>query len=112
MHVYVPLAVPVPFAEARDVALALVARTPTLDPQPMLGMTDGLIRPPGSRHRSGGFQVLHGSLSAAHLIFMQPNPAGVWRGLKEALAAEIAAVQADRRERDAAAISGGGLEAP
>ena len=112
VHIYIPLDVPVPFDEARDVALALMARTPTLDPQPMLGMTDGLIRPPGSRHRNGGFQVLHGSLSAAHLIFMQPNPAVVWRGLKEALAVDLAAVQADRRERDAAAMSETGGDAP
>ena len=107
VHIYIPLAEPIPFDEARDFALAMVARTPTLDPQPMLGMTDGLIRPPGSRHRSGGFQVLHGSLSAAHRTFRQPNPAAVWTALKEALAVEMAAVRADRLERDAAALSGG-----
>ena len=107
VHIYIPLAEPIPFDEARDFALAMVARTPTLDPQPMLGMTDGLIRPPGSRHRSGGFQILHGSLSAAHRTFKQPNPAGVWTALKEALAAEMAAVRADRLERDAAALAGG-----
>ena len=112
VHIYIPLAEPVPFDEARDFALAMVARTPTLDPQPMLGMTDGLIRPPGSRHRSGGFQVLHGSLSAAHLTLKQPNPAGVWAALKKALAAEMAAVRADRLERDAAAISGSGADTP
>jgi hypothetical protein len=112
IHLYVPLAQPVPFEEARDFALALVARTPTLDPQPMLGMTDGLIRPPGSRHRSGGFQQLHGSLSAAHLIFKQPNPPAVWVALKEALAAEMAAVRADRLERDTAATTGTGPDAP
>ena len=107
IHLYIPLAEAVPFDEARDFALALVARTPTLDPQPMLGMTDGLIRPPGSRHRSGGFQVLDGSLSAAHLVFKQPNPASVWSALKEVLAVEMAAVRADRLQRDTAAISGG-----
>lgn len=106
IHLYIPLAEPVPFDEARDFALALVARTPTLDPQPMLGMTDGLIRPPGSRHRSGGFQVLHGSLSAAHMVLKQPNPSAVWSALKEALAVEMAAVRADRLQCDTAAISG------
>jgi len=110
IHLYIPLAQPVPFDEARDVALALAARTPTLDPQPMLGMTDGLIRPPGSRHRSGGFQRLHGTLSAAHLILKQPNLAGVWTAMKEALALELAAVRADRLERDAAALTGGGTD--
>lgn len=108
VHIYIPLAEPVPFDEARDFALAMVARTPTLDPQPMLGMTDGLIRPPGSRHRSGGFQRLQGSLSAAHLTFKQPNPSGVWLAMKQALAVELAAVRADQLERDAATIAGGG----
>ncbi len=112
IHLYIPLAQPIPFDEARDVALALAARTPTLDPQPMLGMTDGLIRPPGSRHRSGGFQTLHGTLSAAHLILNQPNPVGVWTSLKEALALELGAVRADRLERDAAAINGNGADTP
>ena len=107
VHLYIPLAEAVPFDEARDFALALAARTPTLDPQPMLGMTDGLIRPPGSRHRTGGFQVLHGTLSAAHLVFKQPNPGGVWSALKEALAVEMATVRADRLARDTAAMPGG-----
>lgn len=107
IHLYIPLAQAVPFDEARDIALALASRTPTLDPQPMLGMTDGLIRPPGSRHRSGGFQTLHGSLSAAHLILKQPNPADVWKAFKEALATELSAVRAHRLERDSAALSGG-----
>ena len=110
VHLYIPLAESVPFDEARDFALALVARTPTLDPQPMLGMTAGLIRPPGSRHRSGGFQTLHGTLSAAHLVLKQSNPAGVWRLLKEAMAPEMAAVRAERLERDSAAASGTGSD--
>jgi len=108
VHIYIPVADPVPFDEARDFALAMVTRTPTLDPQPMVGMTDGLIRPPGSRHRSGGFQRLHGSLSAAHLILKQPNPATVWTAIKGALAGELAAVRADRLQRDAAALGTGG----
>ncbi len=112
IHIYIPLAEPVPFDEARDFALALVARTPTLDPQPMLGMTDGLIRPPGSRHRSGGFQTLHGSLSAAHLLLKQANPVAVWSALKEAVAAEMAAVRADRLAQDQAALSAAGGAAP
>lgn len=110
IHLYIPLAQPITFAEARDMALALAARTPTLDPQPMLGMTDGLIRPPGSRHRSGGFQVLHGSLSAAHLTFKQPNLPDVWAALKQTLTVELEAVRADRLERDTAALTGIGSE--
>lgn len=101
IHVYIPLAVPVAFADARDFALALASRTPTMDPIPMLNLTDGLIRPPGSRHRSGGFQRLRGmSLAAAYGVAKQPNPLPVWESLKEALAPELEAVRTDHAERD------------
>lgn len=100
IHVYIPLAVPVAFQDARDFALALAARTPTMDPLPMLNLTDGLIRPPGSRHRSGGFQRLRGTLAAAYGVVKQPNPLPVWAALKEALAVELQAVHTDRTERD------------
>jgi len=60
VHLYIPLGRPVAFDAAREVARALASRTPSMDVSPMLGLTDGLIRPPGARHRSGGFQVLHG----------------------------------------------------
>ena len=100
VHLYVPLARAVPFGEARDVALALAARTPTSDPQPMLGLTDGLIRPPGSRHRSGGFQRLRGSLAAAYGVLKQPNPPAVWAALVEALGPELAGVRSTQSTRD------------
>ncbi len=100
IHLYIPLARPVPFEEARDLALALAARTPTSDPQPMLGLTDGLIRPPGSRHRTGGFQRLRGSLAAAYGVLKQPNSNTVWTAMSVTLAAELAAVKADRTARD------------
>ena len=100
VHLYVPLARAVSFDQARDLALALAARTPTSDPQPMLGLTDGLIRPPGSRHRSGGFQTLRGSLAAAYGVLKQPNPPQVWAALMQALAPELAGVRAARSARD------------
>ena len=53
-HVYVPFAVPIGFHQARDIALALAARTPTMDPSPNQNLTDGLIRPSGSAHPNGG----------------------------------------------------------
>ena len=49
---YVPLAEPVGFHDARDLALALATRTPSMDPAPNQNLTDGLIRPPGSPHHS------------------------------------------------------------
>jgi len=105
IHLYIPLAVPVVFADARAFALALASRTPTMDPLPMLNLSDGLIRPPGSRHRSGGFQRLRGmTLSAAYGVAKQPNPRSVWEALQSALGAELEAVRADHTERDQAAL--------
>ncbi len=51
-HLDGPFAVPVGFHQARDLALAVATRTPTIDPSPSQNLTDGLIRPPGSVHRS------------------------------------------------------------
>ena len=92
MHVYVPFAVPIGFHEARDLALALAARTPTMDPSPNQNLTDGLIRPPGSVHPSGGHQVLHGTLTDAHQLASTGNPPAVLAALTGLLAAELAAV--------------------
>jgi len=94
IHLYIPLARPVAFDAARDAARALAARTPSMDVSPMLGLTDGLIRPPGARHRSGGFQVLHGPLDKAVALARIGNPPRVWQRLTEALAVELAALTA------------------
>lgn len=51
-HLYVPFAAPVGFHQARNLALAVATRTPTMDPSPNQNLTDGLIRPPCSVHRS------------------------------------------------------------
>ena len=94
MHVYVPLAVPVGFHDARDLALALAVRTPSMDPSPNQNLTDGLIRPPGSVHPSGGHQVLHGPLAAAQQLAATGNPPAVLERLRALLATELAAVTA------------------
>jgi len=94
IHLYIPLARPVAFDAARDAARALASRTPSMDVSPMLGLTDGLIRPPGARHRSGGFQVLHGPLDKAVALARIGNPPRVWQRLTEALAVELAALTA------------------
>ena len=67
IHLYIPFTQPVSFYDARDLAKALAARTPSMDAAPNCGLSDGLIRPPGARHRSGGFRpctALWPSLSA------------------------------------------------
>ncbi len=56
-----------------------------MDPAPNHGLTDGLIRPPGSRHRSGGHQHLHGPLHAAQHLLATGNPPAVWTKLRAAL---------------------------
>ena len=91
-HVYVPLADAVSFHAARDVALALATRLPTLDPSPNQNLLAGLIRPPGSRHRLGGFQRLHGPLPAAVELARAGNPAAVWDRLTAQLGPELGAV--------------------
>lgn len=80
-HIYVPLAMPVPFPEASAFVRALTASTPTLDPLPMLGLQQGCIRPPGARHRTGGHQVLDGPLAAAEAVLRSPNPPAAWERL-------------------------------
>ena len=91
-HLYVPFGAPVGFHQARDLALALATRTPTMDPSPNQNLTDGLIRPPGSVHPSGGHQLLHGPLAAAHQLATTGNPATVLDNLHTLLATELAAV--------------------
>jgi hypothetical protein len=94
MHVYVPLEEPIGFHDARDLALALATRTPTMDPTPNQNLTDGLIRPPGSAHPCGGHQVLHGPLAVAHRLAATGNPPAVHAALRALLADELAAVTA------------------
>ena len=88
IHLYVPLAEPVPFSQARAVALAMAARTPTMDPMPMLGITDGCIRPPGAFHKTGGHQQLIGTLSGAYDTLMRRNRPHDWQRLVDELAAD------------------------
>ena len=58
IHLYIPFAQPISFYDARDLAKALAARTPSMDAAPNCGLTlTASSRPPGARHRSGGFQT-------------------------------------------------------
>jgi DNA-binding transcriptional ArsR family regulator len=65
-----------------------------MDPSPNQNLTDGLIRPPGSVHPSGGHQVLHGPLVAAQQLAAAGNPPAVLDNLRALLAVELAAVTA------------------
>lgn len=104
IHLYLPLAQPVPFHDARDAALALAALAPCMDTAPNVNLLAGLIRPPGSVHKTGGHQTLRGiSLDAAHRLATAGNPPAVWRALTAALGEEIAAV---RQQRTSPTVAG------
>ncbi len=107
-HVYVPFTVPIGFHQARDLALALATRTPSMDPSPNQNLTDGLIRPPGSVHPTGGHQVLHGSLAAAHQLAAAGNPPAVLTRLRGLLAAELTAVTTQHRLPASDEVAGAG----
>lgn len=96
VHLYLPLQQPVAFHEARDAALALAARTPSMDPAPNTNLLAGLIRPPGSPHKSGGHQTLRTTLAAAHRIATVRNAPAVWQKLTASLRTDIAAIAAQR----------------
>lgn len=85
VHVYVPLAEPAPHHEAAAAGRALAARTPTMDPMPMLGIDSGCIRPPGARHKSGGHQVLIDTMATAAAAIHHPATAAAWAALLDEL---------------------------
>ena len=92
-HLYVPLDKSLPFAAAKMITAALKTLLPTLDPSPMNGATDGVIRVPGSAHKSGGHQKPLTSLGAALMAVHIRNPLPAvnslyqWaKGVKEATA--------------------------
>lgn len=91
-HGYVLWAAPVHHEDISRVALALARRFPSLDPSPMLGRRHGIIRPPGSRHRTGGYQLLTSPLGHARRCAAEPNGPAAWNRLLTALADDLAAV--------------------
>ncbi|GHE31264.1 hypothetical protein GCM10017673_37470 [Streptosporangium violaceochromogenes] len=94
-HAYVLWAANIYFGDMRRVALALARRYPTFDPQPLLNISDGLIRPPGSRHRSGGHQMLTTPPGRVRWVLEHPNGAEVWSRLLDALQPELESLSLD-----------------
>ncbi len=89
-HLYLPLAEAISFGEAKTLIRALQARLPSLDPQPMLNVRFGVIRPPGSLYKMGdGYQELITPLAIAYDIAQRPAAAIVVANLRAELAAEI-----------------------
>lgn len=95
-HVYVPLAQRLPFDRARELVEALARRLPTLDAGPHRSITDGCIRPTGSPHRLGGWQLLTVPLAQARRAITDRTTPEVVAALEADLAAERAAVHAER----------------
>lgn len=92
-HVYVLFGGVLPWRELRDVARALAARYPAVDPAPMCSAA-GQITPPGSVHKSGrGHRVLDMPLDAAVAAAARPCGPQVWDGLRTELAGELAALE-------------------
>ena len=89
-HVYVPLAAPLPWTELRDLVWAMARRWPTIDRSPHNACA-GQIRPPGSRHRTRGYQVLVTPLPEVQRALAQPAGPRVWNALLAELASELAA---------------------
>ena len=87
-HVFVVFAAALPWLELRDVARALALRFPSIDTAPMSSL-GGQISPPGSRHKSGGWRLLAGSLEDAAAAVEHPNGPEVWAALLAELAAEL-----------------------
>ena len=100
-HVYILLAAPLPWTELRDLTRALALRFTTVDPSPACS-PDGQISPPGSRHKSGGWRVLDGSLADARTAVEQPCGPQVLDRLSAELAAELAVVAPGDLAEDAA----------
>ena len=83
-HIYVLLAEPVSIAEMAPVARGLAAAAPSVDTTPMLNVAGGLIRPPGSRHRSGGWQLLLQPLPQVAAALSTPADREVWDRIQAA----------------------------
>lgn len=86
-HVYVLLDHKLSFAELAPLARQLrsTGALPTLDPGPLVNLTEGCIRPPGATHRQGGYQRLITSIDAVHqALNRRTTPAG-WAAFRAQL---------------------------
>ncbi len=74
-------------------------------------MLHGCIRPPGSPHKSGGYQELNMSLSMAYDVAKRPNRDQEWATIRADLKDKIAGVRALRLEQPLS-VNNEALEAP
>lgn len=97
-HVYVFLEQPASHAHVAPLARQLrsSAALPTLDPGPLVNLTEGCIRPPGAAHRDGGHQRLITPLPAALAAASSPTSTASWQAFLNLLpAAPVSRLDAD-----------------
>lgn len=93
-HVYAVLPEQRSAGEVLVLAAALARRFPSLDVGPLANPVHGCIRPPGSVHKSGGFQRLAMDPHDVALALTSTPACDAWRRLTQALEPELAAVPA------------------
>lgn len=94
-HVYVLLDHKLSHAELAPLArhLRSVGALPTLDPGPLVNLTEGCIRPPGAAHRSGGHQRLITSLDDVYRALSRRSSPASW----SAFLAQLPPIEDTRR---------------
>lgn len=97
-HVYLPLEQPVHYDQLRPVAHALAVLLPSLDVAPAVNIAAGCLRPPGARHKTGGWQILDGPLPRAEAVARRPNAPSVWAALLDELRPQLTAQQPARTD--------------
>ena len=102
-HLYVPLQRRITAVEARELVEALGLLAASLDPSPHQNITDGCIRVPGSRHKTGGHQTLVTPLAKAYATLRVRNSPRAVAALRTALAPELARNKAIRQREAKAA---------
>ena len=97
-HVYVLLDHKISHAELAPLArhLRSVGALPTLDPSPLVNLTEGCIRTPGSTHRDGGHQRLVTPLKAVYRALNRRTSPAAWA----AFVAQMPAIEDTRRTLD------------
>ncbi|MEV7638059.1 hypothetical protein AB0N71_18015 [Pseudarthrobacter enclensis] len=104
-HLYIPLQRRVTAGEARELVEALGLLAASLDPSPHQNITDGCIRVPGSRHKTGGHQTLVTPLAKAYATLRVRNSPRAVAALRAALAPELARNKAVHQRQAKAATT-------
>ncbi|MBG0818961.1 hypothetical protein [Planomonospora sp. ID82291] len=111
-HVYIPWATAISFGPMRRVAEALARRYVSFDPAPHQNAVEGLIVPPGSWVRGGGFRQLTDPPTHVEWVLDHPNGPEVWSALLDALRPELEELERIGPRRQETTTSAAAAEAP